>query len=218
MSDELSFLDATAQADLARRGQVLPVELVDAAIARIERLDLDLNAVITPLFDQAHARAAAPALSDGPFRGVPLLLKDFLCQTAGDPYYEGMRFLRDLDWRAEADTHLATRFRAAGFIVLGKTNLTGLAALATSRSTGARTACRSASNVSPTTVGRMCRSRSRRNSKRPGRGQIAARLFDSRSIPNANASAYSTSPIWRAMTYLQISLVPSPMVRILASR
>ncbi len=130
-SDEFAFLDATAQADLVRRGQVHPRELVDAAISRIERLDPVLNAVITPLFEQARAQAESPTLPDGPFRGVPLLLKDFLCQTAGDPYFEGMRFLRDLNWRAEADTHLATRFRAAGFIFLGKTNLPELAALAT---------------------------------------------------------------------------------------
>ena len=110
MSDEFAFLDATAQADLVRRGQVHPHELVDAAISRIERLDPVLNAVITPLFAQVRVQAASPTLPDGPFRGVPLLLKDFLCQTAGDPYYEGMRFLRDLDWRSEADTHLAIRF------------------------------------------------------------------------------------------------------------
>jgi amidase len=134
MSDDFAFLDASAQADLVRRGQVQPLALVDAAIARIERLDPALNAVITPLFEQARAQAASPMVPDGPFRGVPILLKDFLCQTAGDPYYEGMRLLRDLDWRAEEDTHLAARFRAAGFIVLGKTNLPELAALATTES------------------------------------------------------------------------------------
>ncbi len=102
---------------------------VEGAIARIERLNPLLNAVITPLFDQARAAAAAPDLPAGPFRGVPLLLKDFLCHTAGDPYYEGMRFLRDMDWRATHDTYLAAKFRAAGFIILGKTNLPELAGL-----------------------------------------------------------------------------------------
>ena len=57
LSDELAFLDATAQADLVRRGQAEPVELVDAAIARIERLNPSLNAVITPLFEQARSAA-----------------------------------------------------------------------------------------------------------------------------------------------------------------
>ena len=127
MADEFATLDATAQAELVRRREVQPLELVDAAIARVERLNPALNAVITPLFDKARAQAASPDLPEGPFRGVPILLKDYLCHTAGDPYYEGMRFLRDLGWREERDTYLAARFRAAGFVFLGKTNLPELA-------------------------------------------------------------------------------------------
>ena len=49
--DELAFLDATAQAELVRRKEVTPVEMVDAAIERIERVNPELNAVITPLFE-----------------------------------------------------------------------------------------------------------------------------------------------------------------------
>jgi amidase len=122
-TDELAWLDATALAHLIHLGELSPLEAVDNAIARIEALNPHLNAVITPLFDQARQQAVAPDLPAGPFRGVPLLLKDYLCQTAGDPYYEGLGFLRDLDWRSEADTYLAQKFRAAGFIILGKTNL-----------------------------------------------------------------------------------------------
>jgi len=129
--DEWALLDATAQAKLVQRGQVKPIELIDAAIARIERLNPRLNAVITPLFDKARAQAQSSGLPEGPFRGVPLLLKDFLCHTRDDPYYEGTRFLRDLGWRAEHDTYLAARFRAAGFVVLGKTNLPELGGSAT---------------------------------------------------------------------------------------
>ena len=124
---ELAALDATAQADLVRRGDLRPVNLVEAAIQRIEALNPRLNAVITSLYDKALAAARDPALLDRPFRGVPLLLKDYLCETVGDPYYEGMHFLRDRNWHSTADTHLATRFRAAGFIFLGKTNLPELA-------------------------------------------------------------------------------------------
>ena len=120
MLDPFMILDATAQAELVQRGEVHPIELVDAAIARIERLNPRLNAVITPLFDQARAQAVSASLPAGPFRGVPLLLKDFLCHTAGDPYYEGMRFLRDLGWREPADTYLAAKFRAAGLIFWAK--------------------------------------------------------------------------------------------------
>jgi amidase len=55
LPDELATLDASAQADLVRRRLVEPIELVDAAIVRIERLNRALNAVITPLFEQARA-------------------------------------------------------------------------------------------------------------------------------------------------------------------
>ncbi|HSJ65395.1 MAG TPA: amidase [Gemmatimonadaceae bacterium] len=123
-------LDACAQAELVRKREVTPTELVQSAIARIEQLDPLLNAVITPLFDRAleYANRGIPA---GPFGGVPLLLKDFLCETAGDPYFEGSRFLRDLGWRSPADSRLASRFRQAGFVILGKTNLPEFAASAT---------------------------------------------------------------------------------------
>ena len=123
MADDLSRLDATAQAELVRRRDASPRELVDAAIARIEKTNPKLNAVITPLFEKARAQAASPALPDGPFRGVPFLLKDLTCHSAGDPYHAGMRLLRDLRWVEPADTHLAARFRAAGFIFVGRTNV-----------------------------------------------------------------------------------------------
>ena len=123
MDHDLATLDALAQAALVRRREVAPRELVDAAIARIERLNPRLNAVITPLFEQARTQAMSPHLPDGPFRGVPFLLKDWFCASAGDPYYEGLPVLRELDWREPHDTYLAARFRAAGFIVLGKTNI-----------------------------------------------------------------------------------------------
>src|SRR2546422_448350 len=122
MSDDLALLDPTARAELVRQRKVSPRELVDAAIARIERLNPKLNAVVTQRFEKARAEAAAPDLPAGPFRGVPFLLKDLICHSAGDPYHAGMRFLRELRWVEREDTYLAARFRAAGFVFLGKTN------------------------------------------------------------------------------------------------
>ncbi|HYR95106.1 MAG TPA: amidase, partial [Candidatus Binatus sp.] len=122
MADDLALLDATAQAELVRRRAVSPRELVDAAIARIEKTNPKLNAVITPLFEKARAAASA-GLPDGPFRGVPFVLKDLFCHSAGDPYHAGMRLLRELRWVEPADTHLAARFRAAGFVFVGRTNV-----------------------------------------------------------------------------------------------
>lgn len=130
MTDDLSNLDATAQAELVASGQASPLELVEAAIARIERVNPQLNAVITPLFDSARARASAD-LPGGPFRGVPFLLKDLSCHSAGDPFHEGMAFLKERGWTEPEDTALAARFRAAGLIVVGKTNTPELGILPT---------------------------------------------------------------------------------------
>jgi len=127
MSDSLAQLDATAQAELVEAGEVSPAELVEAAIARIERIDPELNAVIHPLFEKARAAAASPELPRGPFRGVPFLVKDAVCHTAGDPYHLGMRFLKEQGWVAERDSELARRLRAAGFVFVGKTNTPELA-------------------------------------------------------------------------------------------
>src|SRR5258705_13727332 len=106
MSDELAALDATAQADLVRRGSISPVELVDAAIARLERRNPQVNAVIHPALERARERAAARDLPDGPFRGVPFLMKDLAGQEAGRPHHAGMRFLKDAGWTEREDSYL----------------------------------------------------------------------------------------------------------------
>ena len=117
--DELALLDASAQADLVRRKEVKAVELLDDAIERIERLNPTLNAVVTPLYDQARAAASAP-LPDGPFAGVPFLLKDLGVEYAGAPLRAGSAFLRD--YVSPDDSELVRRYKGAGLIILGKTN------------------------------------------------------------------------------------------------
>src|SRR5581483_2664585 len=104
---DLARLDATATAELVRSGEATPLELVDA--------------VIHPLFDEARAAASAE-LPDGPFRGVPFLLKDLGAAFAGQPLHLGSRFLKDAGFRSPVDTYLAQRFREAGFVTVGKTN------------------------------------------------------------------------------------------------
>jgi amidase len=130
MSDDLAGLDATAQAELVRRGEVTPAELVEAAIARIEATNEEINAVIHPLFEEGLA-AAQGELPDGPFRGVPFLLKDLGATFAGQPFHLGMQFLKERDFRAPLDTYLAQRFRAAGLVTIGKTNTPELGILPT---------------------------------------------------------------------------------------
>jgi amidase len=131
MPDDLALLDLTAQAELVRRGEMKPLELVDAAIARLERLDPELNAVITRQLDRARAAATAPDLPDGPFRGVPFLLKDLGAHLAGDPVYCGMAILKRLDWREPGETYFAGALRASGLISLGRTNSPELGLLPT---------------------------------------------------------------------------------------
>jgi len=129
--DDYAWLDATAQAELIRRGDVTPGELVDGAIARVEALNPALNAVIFDRSEKARAEAADPALPDGPFRGVPFLLKDCVAHSAGDPYHCGLQVAKDAGWVEPADTWLVERFRAAGFVIIGKTNLPELASSVT---------------------------------------------------------------------------------------
>ncbi len=128
--EELARLDATAQAELVRKGEASPVELVEAAIARIEAVNGDVNAVIHPLFEQG-LEAASGELPDGPFKGVPFLLKDLGAAFAGQPLHLGMQYLKERDFRAPVDTYLAQRFRAAGLVTIGKTNAPELGILPT---------------------------------------------------------------------------------------
>ena len=117
---ETTWLDATAQAELVRRGEVRPKELVEAAIARIEAVNPQLNAVIRTRFDAARLEAESD-LPDGPFRGVPILFKDIGCTVAGEPTAFGIGPMRELAW--PITSYLAQQFRAAGFVPLGRTNV-----------------------------------------------------------------------------------------------
>ena len=120
-------LDATGQAALVRSGEVSARELVQGAIERVEALNGELNAVIHPLFEKALATEPAA----GPFQGVPMVVKDLACHTAGDPYHEGMGFLKGIGWTEAEDTWLARRFREAGFVFVGRTNTPELGILPT---------------------------------------------------------------------------------------
>ena len=119
---DLAALDATAQAELVGAGEASPAELVEAAIGRIEAVNPELNAVIHPLFDEARA-AAEGELPDGPFKGVPALVKDLGPALAGAPLHMGMRYLKERDFRGPLDSFVFQKLKAAGFVVAGKTNV-----------------------------------------------------------------------------------------------
>jgi amidase len=116
---EYSEYDGLGLAGLVRRGEVSAPELVEAAIERIERRNDALNAVVFKAYDEART-AAGGDLPDGPFRGVPFLVKDHDVAVGGWPTTHGSRFLRDNI--EPADSGLVRRFRESGVVLVGKTN------------------------------------------------------------------------------------------------
>lgn len=121
LSDETRWMDATEQAALVASGEVSALELVDAAIERIEAGDGPLNAVVVPWFDEARADAQAPPPADAPFAGVPILIKDLNAHVAGRVLTNGNAALRDAQPVSTFDSTIVERFRAAGTIMVGRT-------------------------------------------------------------------------------------------------
>ena len=122
-----SACDATELAARVRRGEVQPAELVETAIAAIESVNPTLNAVMHPMYDAA--RAAVRALPDGPFRGVPMVVKDHDGFVKGTPHTSGTRFLEG--FVPDHDSVAMARLRRAGLVFVAKTNLPELAILGT---------------------------------------------------------------------------------------
>ena len=122
LADQTRWMDATDQAALVASGEVSPGELLEAAIERIERIDQTLNAVVIRWFDHAREIAASPDLPNGPFRGVPFLIKDLFADYAGQRISNGNVALKEAHFIADADTTLVSRYRAAGLVIAGRTN------------------------------------------------------------------------------------------------
>jgi len=111
--------DGLGLAELVQKKEVKPSELVEEAISRIEKLNPQINAVIQKMYEQAR-KAADGDIPDGPFKGVPFLMKDILMAYAGVPLSNGSRFLKD--YIPDHDSELVKRFKAAGIIAVGKSN------------------------------------------------------------------------------------------------
>jgi amidase len=123
---EYATFDGLGLAELVAKGDVTPVELVEEAIARIEKRNPVLNAVICTMYEQARETAARQtarksAGDRAAFFGVPFLLKDILGNHAGVPTTAGCRFMTGVP--AVRDDTLVVRYKAAGLIALGKTNV-----------------------------------------------------------------------------------------------
>jgi amidase len=121
MPDELMSMSASDQAAAVRSGDVSAVELVEASLAQIDRLNGELNAVITPVEDRARAEAQHVTQGDDrPLAGVPIVVKDLLQLTEGVRTTFGSAAVGDFVPRF--DTALVRKLRAAGAILVGKTN------------------------------------------------------------------------------------------------
>ncbi|GJM37521.1 MAG: amidase [Acidimicrobiales bacterium] len=121
MTSELARHDAVGLAELVRTGELSPVELIDDTIARIETLNPQVNAIIHPAFEKARA-AAAGDLPDGPFRGVPMLMKDLWPAEKGEPFHQGVQGLKNTGYIADVDANIVTAYKRAGFVMSGRTN------------------------------------------------------------------------------------------------
>ncbi len=129
-SDEFVRLDATAQAELVRRGEVTSIELVDAAIARIEALNPAINAFVTTCFDRAREQAKT-SLPDGPFTGVPFAIKDLSDYEGVRTTYGSRLFEKNI---ADANNGIVQRALDAGLVILGKTNTPEFGLISTTES------------------------------------------------------------------------------------
>ncbi len=116
---EYQDYDAIGLAELVRGGEATPTELLDTAIERIETLNPVINAVNRKMYDEARA-SIERGLPDGPFTGVPFLLKDLRAAYEGVPTTAGSAFFADKV--APHDSELVRRYRNAGLVIAGKTN------------------------------------------------------------------------------------------------
>jgi len=123
---EFDRFDALGLADLVRKKDVAPSELCEEAIRRIEQVNPRVNAVIFPMYDIAR-KAVQAGLAEGPFRGVPFLLKDIIEEYAGVPLTMGSRAFRN--YVPAQDSEMVVRFKKSGLVILGKTNLPELGLL-----------------------------------------------------------------------------------------
>jgi amidase len=117
--EEYDQYDGLGLAELVRKGEVSAAELCEEAIRRIEKVNPKLNAVVTPMFELGR-KTVQGDLPEGPFRGVPFLLKDLIAAYAGVPLTNGCKGLKN--YVPDHDSDLVARFKQSGVVILGKTN------------------------------------------------------------------------------------------------
>ncbi len=117
---EYEEYDALGLAGLVRRKEVTPLELLEAAMERVEARNPAINAVTMKLYDFGR-KAIIDGLPDGPFRGVPFLMKDLTSPIAGVRMTRGSKFFADAP-PAAFDSEHVKRLKRAGLVIFGRTN------------------------------------------------------------------------------------------------
>ncbi|MBC8242360.1 MAG: amidase, partial [Alphaproteobacteria bacterium] len=117
---EYRNMDATALAEAIAKGDLKAAEVMEVAIARAEAVNPDINAIVHSQYDQARQTIADNKVPDGPFKGVPYLLKDLGAFDAGQPCTMGSRLWAD--FVPDHDATYTERCKAAGLVIMGRTN------------------------------------------------------------------------------------------------
>ncbi len=128
MTNEFDQYDAVGLAQLIRNKEIKPSELLEQAISRLEAYNPRIGAVIYKMYDEAQ-KSIESGLSDGPFRGVPFLLKDLKTQYQGVPMQNGSRAYKN--YIPDYDSTLVTRYKKSGVCILGKTSTPELGLMGT---------------------------------------------------------------------------------------
>ncbi len=117
---EYTKFDAVGIADLIKKGEISPIEVLEEAITRTEKINPKINAVITKMYEEAKD-SIGQGLPDGPFKGVPIMLKDILQLYKGVKYTLGSKLFKD--YISDIDSEYVKKLKKAGFVMMGKTNV-----------------------------------------------------------------------------------------------
>jgi amidase len=113
--------DATSLAALVKSKQITPNELLGCAIAQMDKVNPQINAVVRIFVDEARHTIDHNLDLSSPFAGVPFLLKDFLAAYAGQEMNNGSKLFKG--FIPQVDSELVKRYKKAGLVIFGKTNL-----------------------------------------------------------------------------------------------
>ncbi|MEO1268412.1 MAG: amidase, partial [Myxococcota bacterium] len=117
---EYDQYDGLGLAALIASGELNPMEVLEACMDRIAARNPALNAMVHTSFTRARHQITSGDVPQGPFHGVPFVLKDLHGEDGGQPCTASCRMLAN--WRAPQDCELVRRYKKAGVVIVGRTN------------------------------------------------------------------------------------------------